>query len=83
MNLKVGDRILEWLSLVGDPNRDPWQDSVDSLISEMPVGKDPVIADPTFDFTDISDELDEVSSCLLYTSPSPRDRQKSRMPSSA
>ena len=24
-----------------------------------------------------------VSICLLYTSPSPRDRQKSRMPSSA
>ena len=24
-----------------------------------------------------------VSTCLLYTSPSPRDRQKSRMPSSA
>ena len=27
--------------------------------------------------------LDKVVSCLLYTSPSPRDRQKSRMPSSA
>ena len=26
---------------------------------------------------------DKGSSCLLYTSPSPRDRQKSRMPSSA
>ena len=26
---------------------------------------------------------DEPSDCLLYTSPSPRDRQKSRMPSSA
>ena len=26
---------------------------------------------------------EEVESCLLYTSPSPRDRQKSRMPSSA
>ena len=25
----------------------------------------------------------EQLSCLLYTSPSPRDRQKSRMPSSA
>ena len=25
----------------------------------------------------------EVDTCLLYTSPSPRDRQKSRMPSSA
>ena len=27
--------------------------------------------------------LIRASSCLLYTSPSPRDRQKSRMPSSA
>ena len=27
--------------------------------------------------------LDQKSICLLYTSPSPRDRQKSRMPSSA
>ena len=26
---------------------------------------------------------DDFESCLLYTSPSPRDRQKSRMPSSA
>ena len=26
---------------------------------------------------------EKVRSCLLYTSPSPRDRQKSRMPSSA
>ena len=25
----------------------------------------------------------QYNSCLLYTSPSPRDRQKSRMPSSA
>ena len=29
------------------------------------------------------DEIFRVASCLLYTSPSPRDRQKSRMPSSA
>ena len=27
--------------------------------------------------------LGVLHSCLLYTSPSPRDRQKSRMPSSA
>src|SRR5674476_1475244 len=26
---------------------------------------------------------EEIRACLLYTSPSPRDRQKSRMPSSA
>ena len=32
----------------------------------------------------IDDQDDElVTICLLYTSPSPRDRQKSRMPSSA
>ena len=30
----------------------------------------------------IENEYGEVG-CLLYTSPSPRDRQKSRMPSSA
>ena len=30
-----------------------------------------------------ADILDSYISCLLYTSPSPRDRQKSRMPSSA
>ena len=39
--------------------------------------KGPVICDPALhDASDIGD-------CLLYTSPSPRDRQKARMPSSA
>ena len=28
-------------------------------------------------------QIENIGSCLLYTSPSPRDRQKSRMPSSA
>ena len=27
--------------------------------------------------------VQQINTCLLYTSPSPRDRQKSRMPSSA
>ena len=31
----------------------------------------------------LGDWLDDAHLCLLYTSPSPRDRQKSRMPSSA
>ena len=34
---------------------------------------------PMLDY--VFDSLDNL--CLLYTSPSPRDRQKSRMPSSA
>ena len=32
---------------------------------------------------DINDIASNVSSCLLYTSPSPRDQRGSRMPSSA
>ena len=31
----------------------------------------------------ICSEVAKLRNCLLYTSPSPRDRQKSRMPSSA
>ena len=31
----------------------------------------------------LSNNEDDIYACLLYTSPSPRDRQKSRMPSSA
>ena len=34
-------------------------------------------------FSDIPNNRIMAWSCLLYTSPSPRDRQKSRMPSSA
>ena len=32
---------------------------------------------------EIVEKNGKASACLLYTSPSPRDRQKSRMPSSA
>ena len=28
-------------------------------------------------------EIEPIASCLLYTSPSPRDKRQSRMPSSA
>ena len=32
---------------------------------------------------DMKSHVERLHPCLLYTSPSPRDRQKSRMPSSA
>ena len=35
------------------------------------------------EFLERKTELEDLNICLLYTSPSPRDRQKSRMPSSA
>ena len=31
----------------------------------------------------LNSKISRLHACLLYTSPSPRDRQKSRMPSSA
>ena len=37
----------------------------------------------TLGWPEKTDELEYYYPCLLYTSPSPRDRQKSRMPSSA
>ena len=39
--------------------------------------------DPNADLSSISNLALADSSCLLYTSPSPRDRTRSRMPSSA
>ena len=38
---------------------------------------------PTFEFFLKNDELHDPMICLLYTSPSPRDKRQSRMPSSA
>ena len=38
---------------------------------------------PTYVYTHIHTLAGKNKPCLLYTSPSPRDRQKSRMPSSA
>ena len=38
---------------------------------------------PIMAFFIVAAEAQGVATCLLYTSPSPRDRQKSRMPSSA
>ena len=46
------------------------------LLAKLKVKEDKVA-----EYLEIADKTDKA--CLLYTSPSPRDRQKSRMPSSA
>ena len=45
--------------------------------------QDAYLPDRTITNLGLSDPEDMIIDCLLYTSPSPRDRQKSRMPSSA
>ena len=64
-----------YIVLGGDFNQWPAEQSIVEYpdMKEVPVG--PTRADR---------EIDRLfCNCLLYTSPSPRDRQKSRMPSSA
>ena len=52
-------------------------DKVADEVTDMEVGKVADMKIPIEDLTEVS--LD----CLLYTSPSPRDKRQSRMPSSA
>ena len=61
------------LESIQDPR---WVEAMAVVISSQAVSKHKV-----FRWHDSGDVQDEA--CLLYTSPSPRDRQKSRMPSSA
>src|SRR5678810_350745 len=52
-----------------------WADNMTDKYDELSV------AEPVFG--ELRNAMDLCIICLLYTSPSPRDRQKSRMPSSA
>ena len=62
---------------------------VEQLLSTLPLGLALADRDGRFLFANdafarvLDVEAHKLSPCLLYTSPSPRDRQKSRMPSSA
>ena len=42
-----------------------------------------ILVPPVIGINHYVKNLETYQTCLLYTSPSPRDRQKSRMPSSA
>ena len=59
------------------------QGIADGEVAKGIVGYNPIIAGQlTKEEIELSSQ-DQSRPCLLYTSPSPRDRQKSRMPSSA
>ena len=57
--------------------------SVDKAAASISKGADQFVASASDFGGQIQGATGELSDCLLYTSPSPRDRQKSRMPSSA
>ena len=62
-------------NLIGDSALDS------DKIANNSIGSDEIL-DNTITNADISPQA-SISTCLLYTSPSPRDKSSSRMPSSA
>ena len=57
--------------------------SLNSLAALAITGDNPVTGSGTITLGTTGGSTGQYLDCLLYTSPSPRDRQKSRMPSSA
>ena len=71
---------LEHLMFKGTPTRGPKQFA--RLVEENG-GQDNAFTSQDVTSYYVNIASDKIDLCLLYTSPSPRDRQKSRMPSSA
>ena len=70
------------LMKAGDVITDPLTDNVAAISCGIYAGQ-PVLDLDYIEDSDAGTDANFVMTCLLYTSPSPRDRQKSRMPSSA
>ena len=68
-----GDTTDDLIAKAGEITHDPSQREMDMLLA----------TGEQISISLLAMALGETGCCLLYTSPSPRDRQKSRMPSSA
>ena len=85
----VRDQVLQWLA--ADPELEPRDvlvmtpqiDRAAPLLASVFNDRGATGVDLPWRLTDRSQQSSPGLSCLLYTSPSPRDRQKSRMPASA
>ena len=58
-------------------------EAVREALLDVDEGADMVMVKPALPYLDVIRRVKESTRCLLYTSPSPRDRTRSRMPSSA
>ena len=57
--------------------------SIEEGINIVSIARDSITSDTTLTGAMIKKKERQLRSCLLYTSPSPRDVEESRMPSSA
>ena len=75
--------VVAW-TIVEAQSKDPKPDPVAPAVSDKMHAK---IRDVQLELSTLLNQQQQLAAqyqhCLLYTSPSPRDRQKSRMPSSA
>ena len=63
---------------------DAWRDNLDAVVIGPGIPWDhPTLVELRAEGIQVRGEMDLAWDCLLYTSPSPRDRTRSRMPSSA
>ena len=87
VEVRLGDWIIYHASLPGStPENDWWigrKARVVKLKKHSTIYERVSAEERRVDWHEENNLLDETHACLLYTSPSPRDRQKSRMPSSA
>ena len=65
------------------PNTIPNAITIQELEKKYDIGQQNSFGNYSFYLGASNDNIEEVKSCLLYTSPSPRDMWTSRMPSSA
>ena len=56
-----------------------YYDEIGKIVDKL----EKLLNDEELIFGNSINDIDTIPGCLLYTSPSPRDREKSRMPSSA
>ena len=65
------------------PPAHPLQKAIEDWGSDIEKASNGTIKYKVYPSQQLGKAFDHYDICLLYTSPSPRDRQKSRMPSSA
>ena len=85
-NNTLSQEILPWLDLLNDQHDEMLAKTIElAEINSGSLNRNGVneVLEKLLKLTsDLSENYERIS-CLLYTSPSPRDRQQSRMPSSA
>ena len=87
------DLLSDYLEKAASDDEDAVEDVVDGDVEKVTESDEPYMADKTEqdELTELGDKVESddlgkgasLKACLLYTSPSPRDKRQSRMPSSA